>query len=468
MFYYRLKDDEFTKMLTEVEFGESEPSFDRELFGTNPRMGLIESDTSFFEDKVLVIVKETGSWCFLEPSEYYWYKSLDGNSLENALVDFSHHYKPQLRDMVAWLYWLGLLQVNGRRFLEAHVFDKGPIVCDGDLFAIVPTEKCNLACKYCYADSRPARQERLKWEVAKKIVDLIIQHPGQRANLDLTGGEVLLEIDLIEKIVGYAREQATASGKDIYLWAQTNGTLLTPTVLSRIRDMNIGLAMSLDGDKATNDSTRVFPGNEGTYDSITRGISMLSQMDSPPGVICIVSRYNFHKLTQILEHFREIGIRGIKINPGPKIGRARNNWDSISIELHEFVEAHLSYLQAVENGDCDVVDENISHMLDNLGSRVHTYRCMRSQCGAGKSFMTFSTNGDIHACCRRRNDPRFRLGNVQGLESLNDLWKTNSIMSQLVNRRVSDIAKCRECLYQRFCEGGCSIDSYIHTESPMR
>jgi uncharacterized protein len=93
---------------------------------------------------------------------------------------------------------------------------------------------------------------------------------------------------------------------------------------------------------------------------------------------------------------------------------------------------------------------------------MHPYRCMRSQCGAGRDFMTFTINGDVYPCPRTRANPEFRLGNVAEVDRLNDIWKNNPAISKLSERHVGIISECQECTYKRFCEAGCPISSYEH------
>ena len=75
------------------------------------------------------------------------------------------------------------------------------------------------------------------------------------------------------------------------------------------------------------------------------------------------------------------------------------------LEPSEFLRFHTQSIDMVSNGDCSIVDENTATMLNIIGSRIHPYRCMRSQCGAGRDFMTFAPNGDIYPCSQTHRKP---------------------------------------------------------------
>jgi len=91
--------------------------------------------------------------------------------------------------------------------------------------------------------------------------------------LDFIGGEPLLEIDLIDKIVDYFVQQAYKFKSHLayrfMISISTNGTLYdTPKVQSFIKKWRpkLSLSISLDGCKELHDSCRVFPDGKGSYD----------------------------------------------------------------------------------------------------------------------------------------------------------------------------------------------------------
>jgi len=462
MFYFGLENDHFIRTLTQIDFGGPEPFFDEKLFGPDPRFSLIPVETVVCGGKVLVLEKNTGSWCFLEPVELDVFRTLDGRKLSDVMAGVPDAYKAELPEFVVRLFWRGLLKINGRRFLEPEVFDQGPIVRSGGLFVIVPTERCNLACKYCSARSNPSRLERMDWATATRVMDLVIDYIPQHGTVEFVGGEAFLEIDLIERIVDYGVETAEKAGKQLKFGAQSNGTLITPDFLERIQARGIEVGISLDGDRISNDMTRTFPKNKGTYAAITKAIALMHERGCEPGAICVVSKANYRRIDKILPQYVELDQTAIKLNPISRHGRAREEWDALALEPEEFLEAHVKYLDLVVNEGVPVIDENTTIMLHILGTKMHPYRCMRSQCGTGRDFMTFAPNGDVYPCPQTRVNPEFRLANISEIDRLHNIWRNNPIISKLAERHVGTISECRECTYKRFCEGGCPIGSYEH------
>ena len=96
------------------------------------------------------------------------------------------------------------------------------------------TEKCNLRCKYCiYHPSHPEYRafghENMKWDVAKKAIDFLKEHSQNAENrhIGFYGGEPLLNFELIERAVEYAKK---LFGEDMSFAITTNATLVNDKI----------------------------------------------------------------------------------------------------------------------------------------------------------------------------------------------------------------------------------------------
>lgn len=144
------------------------------------------------------------------------------------------------------------------------------------------TDKCNLACTYCYQINKGVR--RMSLETGKKLVDALLS--GKLNNyinlknspgiiLEFIGGEPFLEIELIDQIVDYFIEEAF---KIHHPWAVyhmisicSNGVLYRDPRVQKFLEKhknNISFSVTLDGNKELHDSCRVFAHdtNKGSYD----------------------------------------------------------------------------------------------------------------------------------------------------------------------------------------------------------
>lgn len=146
------------------------------------------------------------------------------------------------------------------------------------------TQECNFRCKYCiYSEESNARQrnhshQHMDWQTAKKAVDFLWRHSvdSNRINIGFYGGEPLLEITLIKKIVDYAK--VLFEGKKLTFSMTTNGSLLTDEIIKYLEEQDVILMISLDGPKEINDLNRVFANGSGTYETVIGRIRNLEKL----------------------------------------------------------------------------------------------------------------------------------------------------------------------------------------------
>ena len=138
-----------------------------------------------------------------------------------------------------------------------------------DTLVLRLTNRCNLACGYCYAGSGPAGED-LSPERAAEAVALACP-PGEALRIQFTGGEPLLRWDTAAKVLDFGR----ASGRRFHAPIQTNGTLLTPAPCRELRARRVAVGVSLDGVGPDNDARRT-PEGEPSFQATARGLQTLA------------------------------------------------------------------------------------------------------------------------------------------------------------------------------------------------
>lgn len=192
------------------------------------------------------------------------------------------------------------------------------------------TDACNLACSYCYQHNKGHKV--MSWETAKKFVDLILSGEKGFKNyinpinspgiiLDFIGGEPTLQIELIDRIVDYFREQALLQSNP---WAVrymtdmcSNGTTYKdPKVQQFLKkhENHISFSVSLDGDKALHDSCRVFPDGRGSYDLAEYAVKDWMSKGHYMGSKITLSPQNVMHAFTAAKHMFDLGYEEININ----------------------------------------------------------------------------------------------------------------------------------------------------------
>lgn len=150
------------------------------------------------------------------------------------------------------------------------------------------TERCNLNCYYCaYGDLYTPHPERkknnLKWETVKHFYDYIIplweKHNTSYeriVNVYFYGGEPLLNFQLIEQIVSLFNSKKI---KNItFKYGLTTNGILLEKYMDYLIDNDFYITVSIDGNKQNN-SYRVFPNGESSFDSLINQLDKIYKKD---------------------------------------------------------------------------------------------------------------------------------------------------------------------------------------------
>jgi len=104
--------------------------------------------------------------------------------------------------------------------------------------------RCNLSCAYCYLDR--SRGTTMRWETLASALKVAIGSGAERVGVEFTGGEPLLEVDLIRRAVDFVAHHGPA-GTAVSFSVTTNGTLLSPEVLALLFAHDFAVRVSFDG-----------------------------------------------------------------------------------------------------------------------------------------------------------------------------------------------------------------------------
>lgn len=143
---------------------------------------------------------------------------------------------------------------------------------------VMPTEKCNLRCIYCYNNFKIGK---MKDEVLSGIKSLISQKVPALDELRISwfGGEPLLAkgiiLDIHEHIAQLKRHYR---GLNTYGSITTNGYLLSRAMISELVCTGVSqFQITLDGPKAEHDRKRILASGNGTYEKIWGNIESMLQ-----------------------------------------------------------------------------------------------------------------------------------------------------------------------------------------------
>jgi uncharacterized protein len=326
------------------------------------------------------------------------------------------------------------------------------------------TNKCNLACTYCYeygedklVDTRYGTQPKFMSEdTAEQSVEMLLaESKGQKvAHLTFFGGETLLNFPVLDKTVAYARRRAAEEGKRVEFSLTTNATLLTPDVIRWLADNHIGVTISIDGPKPVQDGLRVFHNGRGTYDVVLPKIKELlaTHRTRPIGARVTLTQKNLDVL-QIFRHlteeigFWEVGLAPVTTQDHRDYALTDESKDAMLLQFEKLAYQWL---------DCALRDEHhgFSNVKDTL-EEIHKGVSKAYGCGAGLGLMGVATDGNVALCHRFAGSEEHTIGSVRGGI---DREKQERF---LVDHHIAAKTDCHTCWARPICSGGCYHEAHV-------
>lgn len=192
------------------------------------------------------------------------------------------------------------------------------------------TDACNLACTYCYQTHKGNKV--MPFATAKKFIDLLLSGEkgfkdfispefSKAIVLDFIGGEPLLQVDLIDKIVDYFQRETI---NKMHPWATnfiisicSNGVLYKePNVqrfLQKYKD-NLSFSVTLDGNKELHDACRVFPDGSPSYDLAEFAVKDWMARGYHMGSKLTIAKENLPHMVTAIKHMISLNFKYINAN----------------------------------------------------------------------------------------------------------------------------------------------------------
>jgi len=343
-----------------------------------------------------------------------------------------------------------------------------PGVCDSRLGHLVLslTERCNLRCRYCLhgADLDWVRDHGVKsmsFETASRAVGYFLDRsdPDQPPVISFYGGEPLLEIDLIEKIVDVAR--AHDRGREVTFAVDTNGVLLDDRAADLIAREKMHLQVSLDGPREIHDRNRIGADGSATFDQVTEGIDWLLERD--PGaagrlafVATLAPPVDLNAVADFFAKFPPYVSQGISAQPNVTVNFANlrgQDWPSAEGEpaVNQLDRAQGEYIAAVRTGQRAQLSPVIRALFEPDLIRFHH----RSRSLLGDRF---SPGGNclpgrrkLHVTADGRLQPCERTGDLLDLGDLDSGIRPTEVRRLQENFFEAVNDRCGSCFALRMC-----------------
>jgi uncharacterized protein len=296
-------------------------------------------------------------------------------------------------------------------------------------------------------------RELISEEVGRAALEFLLEASGSRKNceVDFFGGEPLLNLSIVQRLVDYGRQRAAQLGKVFKFTLTTNGVLLDAKTEQWLNEQEIAVVLSLDGRPEVNDRMRTFVNGSGCYKTIVPRIQRFVRSRQNRNYY-VRGTYTAKNLdfSQDVLHLANLGFDNISVEPvvAPEQEEYALQATHLPLLLEEYQNLTRRYLERQEAGK----PFNFFHFnLDLSGGPCLAKRL--SGCGAGHEYMAVSPQGELYPCHQFVGREDFLLGNV---------FERNlkySIMNSFQQAHVYNKPKCVQCWARFFCSGGCHANA---------
>ncbi len=318
---------------------------------------------------------------------------------------------------------------------------------------------CNLRCEYCFAAQGDFGHGRklMPFEVGKAAIDFLIKHSANRHNLELDffGGEPLMNLNVVKKVVEYARSIEKEHNKNFRFTMTTNGILLDDDSIDFINREMSNVVLSLDGRKEVNDRLRPTVNKKGSYDIIVPKYQKLvaGRGTKDYYVRGTFTKYNLDFANDVL-HISDLGFEQLSVEPvvtDPEMPYAITESDLPTI----FAEYDRLEKLMEEQKLAGKRKFNFFHFMIDLNQGPCAVKRLRG-CGCGNEYVAVTPDGDIYPCHQ-----------FVGIEE----WKMGDIFTGKVDQKIKDYfagihiyskENCGNCWARFYCSGGCNANSFIY------
>ena len=319
------------------------------------------------------------------------------------------------------------------------------------------TRTCNLKCRHCYMSSDAKKyQNELTTAEAKQFIDDLADF--NVPVLLFSGGEPLIRPDFFE-LADYAAK------KGVRPTLSTNGTLITPEVARKIKDIGVGyVGISLDGLREVNDK---FRGKAGAFEAAMNGIKNCVAVDQRVGLRFTINHHNIQELENIFDFIEEENINRVCFYHLVYSGRgnqmmdedvtaeeSRRAMDIIIRRTRDFEERGLKKEILTVDNHCDGVYMYLKALQegkDELAQQIKKYISMNGGNRSGMAFAEVDPLGYVHP---DQFTQHHTFGNVRE-RKFGDIWQdtTNPTMAGLKDRKPLLKGRCSKCKFLDNCNG---------------
>ena len=329
------------------------------------------------------------------------------------------------------------------------------------------TNQCNLKCPYCFVNQNV---EKMPFNIALDATKFLIRNSkdiGYTPNITFFGGEPLLEWDsVIVPLTKYIREEYK---EPFNLSITSNCILMTEDKLRFMKENNIGLLFSIDGDKETQDINRPFHSGKGSFDMLIDKIPMILKYYPNMTFRATIHKPTAHLTFDNMKFAIQQGYNNMFFIPNVFDDWSEDDKDILRWQVSMFGDY---FIKNARHGKIIHLN-NLDRIFPLITEINEAYKnksgrpLIKHKCGLGTGAgASISPDGKIYACQEMvTNDSTFLIGDIYNGENQE---KRKQLASMFNSQKVYGLNNCVGCKLDKVCDGACVANNYLWSKDLNR
>ena len=321
---------------------------------------------------------------------------------------------------------------------------------------ILLSTACNLRCRYCYLSygihAGDEIVHNIKVEYIKTLLEMVIKkYPKGIGFIQFFGGEPLVAFKELKEIYKNVCEFFDERGmKRPIFGVVTNGLLINEEVIDFFNQSNMGVTVSIDGDRNIHDLVRKKVAQGSAYDDLQSIFAKYKNRISFPLYFEMtlnrehVMNYQPEKMKKWLQSVKELGFsRGIigivEYSMDSSLNLRKEDIPVLEKIYREFVNF---FFDELENNQPGIYNLDVCKLIQMIICKDLRYY----SCNTGIEQMTLATNGTIYPC------PKFATVDMS-IGSVKDQSLQQDGIRQIIVEDKRE--KCNTCWMRQMCKSYC-------------
>ena len=359
--------------------------------------------------------------------------------IEDVSNYYSYNIKPNNSILNAYLS-----DIDNKRYDITPVFKE---IDTEDRAVIILTQKCNLSCSYCFAQSSRSTSV-LSNEKIEAVVDYIFQFNNNKPKVFsfIGGGEPLICWHSIQHAYDYIKKKSLCTNIPFRFGIITNATLLDENKIRWIAQRSIHISVSFDILPDIQDKQRPFSfKKDSSFEKVDNSIKLLLSYGASFKIRATITSQNVKRMSEMVlfvaERYNDI--KYLHLEPVTDSKEDYNNF--YALYLDNFVEA---YVIGMKYGI------TVINSISNSFYHIKSHFCLGELC--------VTPSGEIVSCHRHSSPKDINYNScVYGSVSEGAVNINNSLLNSVILKRRNSHVNCQDCFAKWHCAGGCSSQNMV-------